>query len=263
MLLSDSELLQLLTDHPNLITNLDLGIDPYDKSSPLQPGSIDLSIGSIFLPETKRFEYGGVLQPRQEYFLRTGETAVVETLQRLNFPNDIEAFGFPPSSVSSQGLLMTNPGHIDPGYLGTLRFTVINMGQEPFLLKHGDRIVTLLVCRLTTPARRGYHERHRPARLSGVSPEQLLRLSADFLNVEKRAEEVAKRAEREARLLSVWLPFFGVIIAIIAIVVPILVSMNSQISALKGKIAILEHTQIVKDHEERIQVLEEKVNLSK
>ena len=63
-------------------------------------------------------------------------------------PRNWAAYGFPPSHLSAGGLLMTNPRHIDPGYVGKLRFTVINMSAQTVTLRQGDAIVTLIIHRL-------------------------------------------------------------------------------------------------------------------
>src|SRR5882762_7390489 len=155
--------MSLLRDH-DLIGNItgkaetryfegvELPADPYSKESPVQASSIDLHIGDIFLPGTKKDQVGGVENPKSGYWLQTGETAVVTTKETLDFPGNIAGFGFPPSRVSFKGLLMTNPGHVDPGYNGVMRFTVINMAKEAYHLAQGDRIVRLLLFRMTNEA---------------------------------------------------------------------------------------------------------------
>jgi len=260
MLLSDGELVALHQNNPHLITNLALGADPYGHLSPIQPSSIDLSIGNIFLPEVQRFEYGEVNYPLEEHFLKPGHTAVVETLQTLNLPNDIAAFGFPPASVSAQGLLMTNPGHIDPGYSGRLCFTVINMGQESFHLKRGASIVTLLIFRLQTPAQRGYGQRNPQAgvRRTSVIQGWLSKLSADFRNIERRAEEVAQGAERKARWQAAWFPLLGSLLAIAGVIYQTQSSTNVKINELEKKLAILEERAKFANYEQRLKDIEEK-----
>jgi deoxycytidine triphosphate deaminase len=58
---------------------------------------------------------------------------------------------------------MTNPGHVDPGYSGLMRFTVINMGRENFDLLRGFTIVTLLFFEMSSPAKRDYGVRNAGA----------------------------------------------------------------------------------------------------
>ncbi len=164
-----------------------LPADPYSKDSPVQGASIDLHIGNIYLPGEKPGSEGGAQNPKSEYVLKTGETAVVTTRETLHLPGNIAALGYPPSRVSFKGLLMTNPGHVDPGYEGVMRFTVINMAKDPYPLERGKEIVTLLLFSMEHPAHSDWHQRN-PGGSSLPSQASISRLSRDFVDVEKRAK---------------------------------------------------------------------------
>ena len=177
MFLSDAELVDL---DPKAISGLDRSGDLYSAKSPIQPASVDLTIGDIFLPEISPGEPGSIQSPLTFHSLPAGHTAIVQTKEELNLPRDLAAIGFPPSSeVSFRGLLMTNPGHVDPGFKGRMKFVVINMGRESFHLKSGDIIVTLLFFRLDPAPMKSYSERN-PIIKGGVSEEHLSRLAKDF-----------------------------------------------------------------------------------
>lgn len=202
MLLSDEELLKL---DPGIISGLDRSGDLYAAKSPIQPASVDLNIGNIYLPEVEKDKQGSIQNPLSDHYLKPGHTAIVETKEKLALPKDLAVIGFPPSSVSSQGLLMTNPGHVDPGYHGAMKFTVINMGREPYRLKSGEIIVTLLFFRLSPPAKKSYSDRN-PNIDSNVTQSYISKLGADFLDVERRAEDVATKSERSARWVGIGVP---------------------------------------------------------
>jgi len=116
------------------LDNFQWPADPYASDSPIQPSSLDLTIGEIFVPP-ERVEPGCLLRSEalEDYSLSQGQTALVYTQEVIKLAGKIGAFGFPPASVSSRGLLMTNPGHIDPGFEGKLSFTVINMARDRFI----------------------------------------------------------------------------------------------------------------------------------
>jgi dCTP deaminase len=143
VILTDGEL-QKLVERQNypLLTDYDPPADWKDKGSLVQPCSLDLHIGDIFQPGVKADKAGSAGNPKTELVLKTGQTAIISTKESIHLPGDYAAFGFPPSHVSSRALLMTNPGHIDPGYSGKLQFTVINMGRESYVLRRKDLIVT-------------------------------------------------------------------------------------------------------------------------
>jgi deoxycytidine triphosphate deaminase len=203
--------MSLLRDH-DLIENIngkqetryfegvELPADPYAKESPIQASSIDLHIGEIFLPGTKKDQEGGVQNPKSGYSLQTGETAVVTTKETLHFPGNIAGFGFPPSRVSFKGLLMTNPGHVDPGYNGVMRFTVINMAKEAYHLAKGDRIVRLLLFKMNSDADSDWKKRN-PEGSHPPTQAEINLLSKDFVNVERRAKRIAKEQGVKAGLI--------------------------------------------------------------
>lgn len=181
------------------------------KGSAVQPASIDLSIGQIYIPDVEPEKLGGVEKPLTETFsLKAGHTAVVTTREKLHVPPTHGAIGFPPTTISNNAILMTNPGHVDPGYEGYLTFTVINMGREPFPLTPGDRIVTMLFFRLE-PGRpdRDYAERLEDAGVTpgpAVTEERMSRLAPDMLDIEERVRQKTESAEAETRRLSIKVP---------------------------------------------------------
>jgi deoxycytidine triphosphate deaminase len=201
-LLRDEDLVAAVLATPPLVTGLQPPADWYSRESPIQAASLDLTIGAIYLPGTDPGAPGGVNLPRVEWALDTGQTAVVTTHEELQLPANVAGIGFPPSRVSFRGLLMTNPGHVDPGYKGPLRFTVINMAREPYALKSGDVIVSVLLFKLERDVRAGYAARRPP----GYTPpppsrEQVDRLAKDFVDVEERSTRIANRAVVKAGLV--------------------------------------------------------------
>jgi dCTP deaminase len=171
------------------------------ENSAIQPCSVDLHIGSIQMPAevkggtTRKVEHQG-----EEIVLSTGETAVVTTTESLNMPDTVAGIGFPPSHVSIKGLLMTNPGHVDPGYEGPMHFTVINMAREPYTLRIGDTICTLLFFRFTEKVEADWKARVPQANRNRAV--DVDRLAKDFVNVTGRARRIAKDAVAKAAFYS-------------------------------------------------------------
>lgn len=194
-LLRDEDLIASITARPPAvpyIEGVELPPNPYSKDSPVQSSSIDLHIGNIYIPGKKAEDAGGAQSPKSEHVLKTGETAVVTTKETLHLPANIAALGYPPSRVSFKGLLMTNPGHVDPGYEGVMRFTVINMGKDPYPLERGKEIVTLLLFSMDHSAHTHWGLRNPGGSTLPTQP-QINRLSEDFVDVEKRARKIARK----------------------------------------------------------------------
>ena len=149
-LLNDEQIVALLEADPSLLTNYEKPSDRYSKKSLVQPASLDLSMGEIYIPpeDNQLIKPDEELDPHSELTLKPGQTAIVTTLEAIRLPSHIAAFGFPPTTVSAKAILMTNPGHMDPGFSGHLAFTLINMGREDYPLVEGRKLVSLLLVRM-------------------------------------------------------------------------------------------------------------------
>jgi deoxycytidine triphosphate deaminase len=194
MIVTDGDLQQLIEqkDTP-LLTGFDPPKDWNGKDSLVQPCSIDLHIGAVYQPGIEPGKAGSAEKPKSQLVLRTGQTAIVTTQESIHLPSDYAAFGFPPSHISSRALLMTNPGHVDPGYKGTLQFTVINMGREDYVLRSKDLIVTLLIFKLVNKVNADYAVRNPTPAAATITQANIDLLSPDFVDVKKRATRIARK----------------------------------------------------------------------
>lgn len=79
--------------------------------------------------------------------LRPMERRVVPTGLRIEIPEGFEAQIRPRSGLAlKHGLSLPNtPGTIDSDYRGPLGVLLINLGTEPFVIAHGDRIAQMIV----------------------------------------------------------------------------------------------------------------------
>lgn len=205
--------------------------------------SIELHIGPIFRPGIEAGKEGSATNPhRLSVSLEQGDTAIIQTIESFKLDSFHAGFVFPSSRVSIQGLLMTNPGHIDPGYSGPLHVTVINMGREPFSLQPGQPFLRAFINKLDAPATT------QPPTSSPVVQKLLNKLSPDFLNIKSRAEEAAKKHIDRAVLRTQWLQFVFPVIATIAAA-----ALGAAATYLSTSNRLEERTKIF---EERIKALE-------
>jgi deoxycytidine triphosphate deaminase len=266
MLLKDDQIEPLVDGANPIILGITKPANWYSEESPLQASSIDLRIGRIFLPESKKDGPGGEGAPLDQHILRPGRTAAVTTLEELKLPRNMAAIGFPPSRVSFQGILMTNPGHVDPGYQGPMRFTVINMGSQDYVLRKSDAIVTLLLLRLSGEAKVDWLARRNGRPGGQPTQKDFDRLSADFLDVDRRATAIASEAVNKAELqikrAQIRVPIYAAVASIIiglltvasTLIKPAWVEPLQQV---KESIAELKATRDVDGLRRRVQELEE------
>lgn len=114
---------------------------------------------------------------------------------------------------------MTNPGQVDPGYEGPLRFTVINMGSGDFVLYKGKPIVSLVFFQLTGDSIKDWLTRHSGGKGGPITWGNLNRVSSDFVNVEARASKIAEDAVNKAdvkiKKLQIWVPIWAGILTLL------------------------------------------------
>lgn len=76
-----------------------------------------------------------------------GARALVPTGLQLAIPPGLEGQVRPRSGLALRdGLSIPNaPGTIDADYRGELKVILVNLGDEPFVVEHGDRIAQLVI----------------------------------------------------------------------------------------------------------------------
>ena len=84
---------------------------------------------------------------REPLTLQPGERALVSTGLRLEIPPGFEGQIRPRSGLALRhGLtLLNSPGTVDSDYRGPVQVVVINLGQEAFTIRRGDRIAQLVI----------------------------------------------------------------------------------------------------------------------
>lgn len=87
------------------------------------------------------------LPDRGTLVIAPGARALVPTGLRIEIPDGYEVQIRPRSGLAlKHGITLPNaPGTIDSDYRGPLGVIVLNAGQEPFVVGHGDRIAQMVV----------------------------------------------------------------------------------------------------------------------
>ncbi|MBI1171483.1 dUTP diphosphatase [bacterium] len=112
-----------------------------DRSQPLPryetPGAAGADLRANLAPEDRAA--GLTLAPMQRMIVPTGI--------RVEIPEGYEMQIRPRSGLAVKfGISLPNtPGTIDSDYRGPLGVALINLGSEPFLIRHGDRIAQAVV----------------------------------------------------------------------------------------------------------------------
>ena len=104
--------------------------------------SYDMRIGTIF--------YEGQIinaahaRATEQIIIQPGAVISMYTEEELDLPPDICGTAFPLNSQSSAGLLVLNPGHVDPGFKGPLTVKALNVRRTPMAISRGMEIFTII-----------------------------------------------------------------------------------------------------------------------
>jgi dUTP pyrophosphatase len=87
-----------------------------------------------------------------DYLLQPGGRILVPTGLAVAIPQGYEIQVRPRSGLAVRhGVTILNaPGTIDSDYRGEIKIVLVNLGEEPYLIKRGDRIAQLVVAPVVT-----------------------------------------------------------------------------------------------------------------
>jgi deoxycytidine triphosphate deaminase len=140
-LLNNKEIASLIASHGL--------IQKHDRAR-IEPASYDLVIGTIF--HGGQIINAGHPRAKESVVIGPGEVVTMLSFEELNLPSDICATAYAMNAQSSEGLLVLNPGHVDPGYQGPLTIVALNLRKVPLALQLGERIFTVVFAKLPQAA---------------------------------------------------------------------------------------------------------------
>ena len=120
----------------------------------IKSASYDLRIGTIFKDEVI---YSLDNTPLPTHIdISPSEIVTILTLESVKIPLDCVGTVFAINRMSSNGFLILNPGHIDPGYEGPLTICAINLSNKSVSLFLSKSIFTLVISSLDNKLKEGY-----------------------------------------------------------------------------------------------------------
>jgi len=251
--LGRSEIIKLI-DEENILS-VD-GSSTEDIKNQTQASSVDLTIKSIYTADKtiskSNIDIGNAGLDLID--LEPGQTIVIQVAERFDLPSTIGGIIFPPNSMSKSGVIMTNPGHIDPLFSGYISVYLVNMGKSSVRLKKGSKVATLLLYYINGDV--------GESNISGggVSKEQVLTLSKDFANLDTRMPDLLNSVIRNKALL-----WGGVVISIVALFFTLVPLLSEQIFTNKAIDAFkLEHVEPLKqiNNQQQIEIAALKTDLA-
>ncbi len=125
--------------------------DPHPSSVEIAvqvlPEAADLPLPDYQTEQSAGMDLRAALPEAEQLILQPGQRALVSTGLRIALPPAVEAQIRPRSGLAvKHGVTVVNaPGTIDADYRGTVKIALINLGEEPFVITHGQRIAQMVI----------------------------------------------------------------------------------------------------------------------
>lgn len=212
-MLGRSEIIKLV-DENNILSLDDCSSE--DIKNRTQASSVDLTIKSIYVADKNisKSKVDICSAGLDLIDLEPGQTVVIQVAEKFDLPSTIGGIIFPPNSMSKSGIIMTNPGHIDPLFKGYISVYLVNMGKSSVRLKREDKVATLLLFYINGTTSEGNITGR------GVSKEQVLTLSKDFASLDTRMPKLLNSVIRKQAII--WASLAVSVVALSFTLIPIL-----------------------------------------
>ncbi len=124
-----------------------LGLNKLDVRLMRLPHSEGLPLPAYETEQAAGMDLRAALPEDEPITLAPGQRAAIPTGLAMALPPGFEAQVRPRSGLAFKfGLSMVNaPGTIDADYRGEVKVLLINHGQEPFVVRRGERIAQLVI----------------------------------------------------------------------------------------------------------------------
>ncbi len=196
------------------------------ETSCLQSCSYDLRIGTIFRDGQVINETHS--RAEEQIIIEPGEIVSVLTLERLKLPKDIAGTAFAINSQSREGLMVLNPGHVDPGFEGPLSVKAINLRKVSLPISREDKIFTVIfekIANMTEGYRTNISKKSREQEYNKkdleVSPKglfEIIKISKDDSFTTKQDVQKIITDHRMSQAI-VFLSFVAAIAAVLAVII--------------------------------------------
>ena len=122
-----------------------------DGEYDIQPDSYDLTAGKAVWKDSNGSVSGPLLyhpnssaEEQETHCLLPGEMVIVITYENILMPMELCGTVYTKNHIAMAGILALNAGHVDPGYLGPIVIRLINIRSEPWVLRMGSPIFSIV-----------------------------------------------------------------------------------------------------------------------
>src|ERR1041384_1839195 len=120
-------------------------IAPYSAKR-VKQGAYELSLGPEAFVTTGPTGTKKKLRSREQLPIPPGQFALLLTEEVVRIPNNAIGFISVRFSLKRRGIVNVSGFHVDPGFVGRLKFAVYNAGSQNIVVSRGDRIFMIWYC---------------------------------------------------------------------------------------------------------------------
>jgi len=168
-------------------------------NSSLQACSYDMRIGTVF--KDGQIINDSSSQATNQFVVKPGEIISIFTWEDIDLPEYVMATAFAINSQSSIGLLVLNPGHIDPGFKGCLTVKAFNMRKAPLTITRGMPIFTVVFQQMpkstTSPYDKNISREQRERDFNAKDVEVSARNLSEIVTIEKNSPYPTRQDVKE------------------------------------------------------------------
>ena len=128
----------------------------------VQPDSYDLTAGKAIWKDSNRkvsppllYQPDLSVEEQGTHCLLPGEMVFVMTHENILMPKGLCGTVYTKNRLAMAGILALNAGHVDPGYCGPIVIRLINIRSEPWVLRMGTPIFSIVFQTLNEEASEG------------------------------------------------------------------------------------------------------------
>lgn len=125
-------------------------IDPFNVEF-VKQGAYELALGPEAFVTTEPRGTKQKLELGEQLIIPPGQFGLLLTEEVVTIPNTAIGFISVRFTLKRRGLINVSGFHVDPGFVGRLKFAVYNAGSQKIVVSRGDRVFMIWYCDLSEP----------------------------------------------------------------------------------------------------------------
>jgi dCTP deaminase len=169
----------------------------------LKHGAYELSLGSELLVTSEPAGVKRKIEDGEQISIPPGQFGLLLTEEIISIPDNAIGFISIPFSIKCQGLVNVSGFHVDPGFVGHLKFAVYNAGSQNVFLSRGERAFMIWFSDLSETTKDVYDGGH--CNQNGITDADARFLHGEVASpaaLKKQIEEVQSCVEQGLATLS-------------------------------------------------------------